>query len=220
VSSNPTTSGAGRDAGATSALEPAPATPASLASVPTASAAAESEPPKPSRPRRRPLVYATAAVVVVLILATLAVYVWKLTAVRGLEARLTQERNASSSAQRQALDAQARELLRLTARPLAWSVRAELLRGNLGQVDDYFRELVRERGVAQIMLVDEKGRIALATNRKLETQPAEAIVKPALLGASDVASEESGASLRLAVPVMAFDRRLGTLIVDYDLAAR
>jgi len=41
-----------------------------------------------------------------------------------------------------------------------------------------------------------------------------------LLEATDVASEESGTSLRLAVPVMAFDRRLGTLIVDYDLRAR
>jgi hypothetical protein len=236
VSSGPTTSGVRRDAatvpagtataGTPSAAEAAPLAPAGgdqqdslepAGASAAASAAPEGEPP---RPRKRTLVYLTGAVVALLILATLSVYVWKRIAVRGLEARLAQERSASSSAQRLALDAQARELLRLTARPLAWSVRAELLRGNLGQVDDYFRELVRERGVAAIMLVDEKGRIALATNRKLETQPAESLVKPALLGASDVVSEESGSSLRLAVPVMAFDRRLGTLIVDYDLAAR
>ena len=195
------------------------APPESVTASPSA-APASGPPIEPTRRRRRPAVYVTAAVVALLALVALSLYAWKTIAVRGLETRMARERSESSSAQRQALDAQARELLRLTARPLAWSVRAEMLRGNLGQVDDYFRELVRERGVAAIMLVDEKGQVALATNRKLETQPATSLVSKALLEATDVASEESGTSLRLAVPVMAFDRRLGTLIVDYDLRAR
>lgn len=200
--------------------DPAPASaipPNAEQTGPSAGAAAVSG---PTWRRRRPVIYVTGAVVALLVLLALALYAWKTVAVRGLEARLAQQRSESSSARRQALDAQARELLRLTARPLAWSVRAEMLRGNLGQVDDYFRELVRERGVASIMLVDDKGRIALATNRKLETQPATSLVSKALLEAPDVASEEAGAQLRLAVPVMAFDRRLGTLIVDYDLRAQ
>jgi len=214
VSKSPT-SGARPDDGTTA--EAAPATPATPASSAPASATPVSE---PARPRRRRAVYVTAAVVALLVLAALSVYVWKTIAVRGLEARLAAERVQSSSARRQALDAQARELLRLTARPLAWSVRAEMLRGNLGQVDDYFRELVRERGVSSIILVDEKGKIALATNRKLETQPAASVISKALLEAPEVASEESGSSLRLAVPVMAFDRRIGTLVIDYDLQAK
>ncbi len=130
------------------------------------------------------------------------------------------ERAAADSTRRQAMSGQARDLLRLSARPLAWSVRAEMLRGNLGQVDDYFRELVRERPVSSLMLVDKDGRVALATNRKLETQPAEPLVSKALLESADVAVEESGTTLRMAVPVMGFDRRLGTLVVDYDLQAR
>jgi hypothetical protein len=164
--------------------------------------------------------YLTGSVIALLVLAALSVYVWKTIAVRGLEARLAAARVESSSAQRQALTTQARDLLRLTARPLAWSVRAEMLRGNLGQVDDYFRELVHERGVSSLILVDKDGRIALATNRKLEMQPAASVISKALLEAPEVASEESGSSLRLAVPVMAFDRRIGTLVVDYDLQAQ
>ncbi len=170
--------------------------------------------------QRQRVVYLGGALILLFALGTLAVYVWKGVAVRTIERRFAVERAESSSAQRQALTTQARDLLRLTARPLAWSVRAELLRGNTGQIDDYFRELVHERGVASLILVDKDGRIALATNRKLETQPAASVVSMALLGASEVASEESGSSLRMAVPVMAFDRRLGTLVVDYDLQAR
>jgi hypothetical protein len=166
--------------------------------------------------RRRWRLYLAGTVVVVLALVVGAVYVWKTVAVRRLEARLSAERSASTSAQHQALTTQARDLLRLTARPLAWAVRAEMLRNNLGQVDDYFREFVRERGVAALILVDKDGRIALATNRKLETQSAEAFVAKSLLDSSDVAVEEAGTTLRLVVPIMGFDRRLGTLVVDYD----
>jgi hypothetical protein len=170
--------------------------------------------------RSRLTLYLVGALIALLVLLAAAVYVWKTIAVRGLEERLAAERSASSSAQREALAMQARDLLRLTVRPLAWAVRAEMLRGNLGQVDDYFREYVRERGVSSLMLVGKDGRVALATNRKLETQAAEALVSRALLDAGDVAIEESGTSLRMAVPVMGFDSRLGTLVVDFDTHAR
>jgi hypothetical protein len=168
---------------------------------------------------RLPL-YLLGAVVVVLGLSVVAVYVWKAVAVRGLEERLAAERSALSSAQREALTVQARDLLRLTARPLAWAVRAEMLRGNLGQVDDYFREFVRERGVTSLMLVGKDGRIALATNRKLETQAADGLVSRELLAAADVAVAESGTSMRMVVPVMGFDSRLGTLVIDFDTQGR
>jgi Arc/MetJ family transcription regulator len=164
----------------------------------------------------RGLLLAAGGAVALLALLLVGAYVWKVVAVRALEARLLSERGESSEAKRQALSVQARDLLRLTARPLAWAVRAEMLRGNLDAVDDYFREFVRERGVTSLLLVGKDGRIALATNRKLETQPAETVVSKALLEASDVTSEESGTSFRLAVPIMGLDSRLGLLVVDYD----
>jgi hypothetical protein len=166
--------------------------------------------------RRRLALYATGGAVGALALVAIGTYAWNVVTVGRLQARFAAERAQASSAQQQALQGQARELLRLTARPLAWSVRAELLRGNLGQIDDYFRELVRERGVSALLLVDKDGRIALATNRKLETQPAASVVSKALLEAPDFAVEESATTLRMAVPVMSFDRRIGTLVVDYE----
>jgi hypothetical protein len=169
--------------------------------------------------RQRLLLYVGGGLVAALALLALGIYAWNLVTVGRLQARYEAERAQSSSARKQALSGQARELLRLSARPLAWSIRAELLRGNLGQVDDYFREFVRERGVTSLLLVDKDGRVALATNRKLETQSAASLVSKTLLETADIAVEESGTTLRMAVPVMGFDRRLGTLVIDYDTQA-
>ena len=168
----------------------------------------------------RTVLYLTGGIITVLLLVVGGTYAWKEWVVRGLERRLAAERNQISTTQRQALDVQARDLLRLAARPLAWAVRAELLRGNVGQVDDYFREFVRERGVNSLLLVGPDGKILLATNRKLETQAADASVSKSLLEAPDVTLEEAGGLLRLGVPVMGFDRRLGLLVIDYDPAAK
>lgn len=180
--------------------------------------AGASGPPRPLS-RQRLILYVGGGLIAALALLAVAIYAWNLVTVGRLRDRFEAERAQSSSAQKQALTGQARELLRLSARPLAWSVRAELLRGNLSQIDDYFREFVRERGVTSLLLVDKDGRIALATNRKLETQPAASFVARPLLDASEVVVEESGATMRMAVPVMGFDRRLGTLVIDYDTSA-
>jgi hypothetical protein len=168
----------------------------------------------------RTVLYLTGGVLTLLLLLIGGSYLFKVWEMRGLERRFAAERDQLSTAQRQALDLQARDLLRLAARPLAWAVRAELLQGNLGQVDDYFREFVRERGVTAVLLVGPDGKILLATNRKLETQAAEAFVSKTLLQAPDATLEETGGLVRLAVPVMGFDRRLGLLVIDYDPAAR
>lgn len=168
----------------------------------------------------RTALYLAGGAIAVLLLFVGGTYAWKEWAVRGLESRFVAERNQLSTTQRQALDMQARDLLRLAARPLAWAVRAELLRGNVGQVDDYFREFVRERGVTSVLLVGPEGKILLASNRKLETQAADGTVSKALLEAPDVTIEEAGGLLRLGVPVMGFDRRLGLLVIEYDPAAK
>ena len=185
----------------------------------------------PSRPGRseavlhrridaRTVLYLAGSIITVLLLVVGGTYAWKEWVVRGLEGRFAAERNQLSTTQRQALDVQARDLLRLAARPLAWAVRAELLRGNVGQVDDYFREFVRERGVNSVLLVGPDGKILLATNRKLETQAADGAVSKTILEAPDVTFDEAGGVLRLGVPVMGFDRRLGLLVIDYNPAAK
>jgi hypothetical protein len=180
--------------------------------------------PSGAVPRRkieaRTVFYLAGGVITVLLLLVGGTYAWKVWVVRGLERRFAAEQNQLATTQRQALNVQARDMLRIAARPLAWAVRAELLRGNVGQVDDYFREFVRERGVNSVLLVGPDGKILLATNRKLETQAADAFVSKTVLETPDVTIEEAGGLLRLGVPVMGFDRRLGLLVIDYDPGAK
>ena len=126
------------------------------------------------------------------------------------------QRTEMAAQQQEALDAQARNMLRLTAPPLAWAVRAEMMRENLSQVDDYFREFVREEGVQSIFLIDKENKVVLATNRKLETQPADQVVSHSIQDAESVLIEKSDATLRMGVPIMSFNEKMGILVVDYE----
>ena len=99
-------------------------------------------------------------------------------------------------------------------------VRAEVLKDNLQQVDDYFRQFIRERGVQSIVYVDKAGRVAVATDRKLEGQAASGFVAAGLLDATEPTFEETPPSLRLAIPVMGFDARVGVLILDYNIQGK
>jgi hypothetical protein len=163
----------------------------------------------------RKILYAAAGLVALLVLLPLGVFGWRALTVRGLERRMDSQRTELVENKRQALKLQARDMLRLSARPFAWAVRAEMLRGNLGQVDDYIRQFVRETGVRSLMLVGKDGRIQLASDRKLETQSAEPLASKEIRNATDVVVEEAGEFIRMAVPVMGFDERMGVLVVDY-----
>ncbi len=161
------------------------------------------------------LLQAAGVVCGVLLLLVLGVFAWRALSVTRLERRITVERDQMAVAKREALRLQARDMLRLAARPLAWAVRGEVTRNNLGQVDDYLRLFVREPGVRALMFVGNDGRVALATDRKLETQDAAGLVSGAIRTATDVVIEESAGFIRMGVPVMGLDNRMGVLVVDY-----
>lgn len=154
--------------------------------------------------------------VLVLILLALGIYIWKELAIQDLEMERENQRTEMVEERQKALDAQTRTMLQLTALPLAWAVRGEMMRGNLSQVEDYFREFVREEGVLSIFLIDKENIIVLATNRKLETQSANQVVSQTIQEAESVLIEKSDSIMRLGVPIMGFNEKLGILVVDYE----
>ncbi len=174
---------------------------------------------KADKPARRIalrlFIYTTGTIIFILVLLVLGVYVWKTLAVRSLEQRLEFQETEMARERQQALHVQARDMLRLTALPLAWAVRTEMMRGNLNQIDDYFRDFVKETGVLSVLLIDRENRVALASNRKLEAQPADSVVSQAIQNADNIVIEESESFLRLGVPIMSFNEKLGILVVDY-----
>jgi hypothetical protein len=172
------------------------------------------KPDKPARPivgRIRLYTY------MVLILLILGMYLWKLFAVQSLEESMENQRTEMIQRQQDALEAQAHAMLRMTAQPLAWAVRAEMMRDNLSQVDDYFRDFVKEQGVQSIFLIDKNNQVAVATNRKLEAQPADSIVSQTIRDTKKVVIEPFESGLRLGIPIMSFNEKIGILVVDYDL---
>ena len=158
--------------------------------------------------------------VLVLLLCALGLYVWKELAIQNLEVEMEDQRIEMEKERQDALDARTRTMLHLAARPLAWAVRAEMMQGNLNQIDDYFRDFVREEGVQSIFLIDKENKVVLATNRKLETQPADQVVSQAIQNAESVLVEKSDSVLRLSVPIMSLNEKLGVLVVDYEPQAK
>ena len=154
--------------------------------------------------------------ILVLILLALGIYIWKELAVQDLKMEMEAQRTEMLEERQKALDAQARTMLQLTALPLAWAVRGEMMRGNLSQIDDYFRDFVKEAGVQGIFLIGRENTVVLATNRKLETQAADKVVSQAIQDAENVLIEKSDSIMRLGVPIMSFSEKLGILVVDYE----
>ena len=151
----------------------------------------------------------------VLLLLAFGLWAWKELSVRGLEREMEDQRTEMEKEQQTALEAQARAMLQLTAMPLAWAVRSEMMQGNLSQINDYFRDFVREKGVLSIFLIDKDNKVVLATNVKLETQPADQVVSQAIRDAENIRIEKHDSFLRLGVPIMNLNEKLGILVVDY-----
>jgi predicted Holliday junction resolvase-like endonuclease len=168
---------------------------------------------KPGRPIAVRLLLYT---VFILILVVLGMYGWKVLAVRDLEQKLELQRTEMAQEQQKALEIQARVMLRLTALPFAWAVRTEMMRGDLGRVEDYFGDFVREPGVLSILLIDKENQVVAATNRKYETLPADHVISQSIQDAETVVVEKSESVLRLGVPIMSFNEKIGILVVDYE----
>ena len=193
-----------------SEIPEAPPSGQSEGSVPPAVA-----PPAASVDRR--LFYTVAGIAGLLALMLVALVGWNRFTVFRLDQTAQAERVQMTTARQKALNIQGREILRLAGVPLGWAVRAEVLKGNLQQVDDYFRRFVREPGVESMLYIDKAGLVAVATDRKLEGQPGSGLVSAALLDATELTFEEKPPGLRLAIPVMGFDEKVGVLVLDYTL---
>jgi hypothetical protein len=167
-------------------------------------------------PPSRALLYVMGGALALLAVLLVGVLAWRALTVRGLESQIETQRKEAVETQRQALASQAGTMLRLAALPLGWAVRTEMIKENFDQIDDYFRLFVKEPGVNRILLVDENERVRVATDRKLEGQPAASLVPASVLQATNVVLEESGDSIHMAVPVMAFDSRIGVMVLDYS----
>lgn len=146
------------------------------------------------------------------------VLISKSIAVRGLEDDLKQQRTALIDQSRNALEAQTVDLLRLSATPLGWAVRAAMLDPNsLGDIDRYMGRLIKSKYVVRIALVDPEGKVIASTNLKLKGQSAGTAFPGTTVDTTEPRIDRLDDVIRVVVPVMDFTRRIGTLVFDYSM---
>lgn len=151
-----------------------------------------------------------------LILLILIVYSWKTVEIRRLRAQMESRILESTEASRQALSAQKMEMLRLSGVSLGWAVREDVMKENYAAVDDYFRRFVKEPGVDRMFLVGSDRTIKVASDKKLEGEPASTYLSETLLNSSQIRVEKNEDGLVLAVPIMGLDSKLGVLALVYS----
>ena len=142
------------------------------------------------------------------LLAVVIVYFWKdwqsKSKVAAIEKMATEQLMGKSE-----------ELLKLAAKPFVWSIRAEMLRENMDQVNSYTKEMVREKNFQIIYLIDPQGKIVISTDKKLEGLSANSMFEAGMLQTDSIMVLKKDELLTVAAPVMGYDKKLGVLIMSY-----
>lgn len=151
-----------------------------------------------------------------LLLVVVGVYAWKEIQLGNVRGEAEQQRQALVERAGEQVDARTQRLLRLTAQPLGWAVRSEMIRRNLDQVDAYLAEFVQEEGVESAVLAGERDTVLVATDRRFQgTRFSEHFPAELLERDQTIVEAADQGRLRLVVPIMGINRRLGTLVVFY-----
>ncbi len=150
-----------------------------------------------------------------LALALVALAVAHLVEINQVRDAAANERAALVQSATQTLADETSSLLRLSALPLAWALRSALLKDDFASADAYVQRMVQEKHVTGIALVTADGKVRLAGSRKLEGHPAVEAFPGVVLNESAPAVSAADRDLRVVVPIMGIDRRLGTLIFGY-----
>ncbi len=156
------------------------------------------------RPRGRSRIRTWLTVVVVALVVAIAMFAW-------MQFALSAQRRAAG----QHITERTATMLRLSAVPLGWAVRAQMLAGNRGEVESYLRRFVQEPGVSRVVFVNPEGTIEMTTDPKLERQAASSAFPGLDISANQVTVKGGAMEAVVSVPIMGYDNRLGTLIVSY-----
>jgi hypothetical protein len=108
--------------------------------------------------------------------------------------------------------------LRLLAKPFVWAVRTELMNNNMSQINQYINDLVKEKNISSIIVVNPAGKIISSTNKKWENTDFSNIGEVAHLSSDTTMVQNIADSiLIMSSPVMGFNNRLGTVVVRYSV---
>ena len=95
----------------------------------------------------------------------------------------------------------------------AWAVRSELMRSNIEGVNQLFLNLLKNKSVSKIQLIDpETQKVILSTDKKNE---GEIITDQEIVNIKNQKKIESENSYKILVPIMGIDTIIGIVSIDF-----
>lgn len=166
-------------------------------------------PKKPSALRKFMKKYPKASIIIVAVIALVVVYF-----VKDIQASF-ESKALIKKANAEMIESQ-KASLKLFSKPLAWSIRTELLRGSNDQVDLLINDVVREKGLEFLHLLGNDGKVTFTTNSKLIGGELDLSKTAGYLGADTTSVYmENDSLIVLVAPVMGYDSRLGSLVIGF-----
>jgi len=156
------------------------------------------------------------ALILMLLLA--GMYGWKNLAVRKVEKETSRQAAQLTEKTDLRIMEKNRALLRLTAIPLSWVVRMEMPKGNYDNIDEYFKQILKEDRFKVIALAGMDGKILVSTDKRMEGADLSQYYPAELLEQYETTIRElNDKELIVATPVMGLTAKLGVLILVYPL---
>lgn len=145
-----------------------------------------------------------------------ALMIWKSLQVSSLKKEQAEKETALKQEFSTIYAQQGAEYLKRLAKPYVWALRTEMLQGNNNQVNLYNNDMVKEKGMISVMVADTKGVVISSTDKKFEGKNLSSLQQGDYLSAdSTVVTKVADSLLVMASPIMSFNSKLGTLVVNY-----
>lgn len=150
-------------------------------------------------------------IIIILIVVGAGFYFYQTYQLNHVKKDLTAQADSALLHQNQAM-------LKMSAKPLVWAIRSEMLRNNLDEINVFNTDLVKEKNVTEVTLINGVGKIINSTDKKLEGTMANDAYMQYLKTDSVQVLTLSDSTARLVAPVMGYQSKLGVVILNYNVA--
>ena len=107
--------------------------------------------------------------------------------------------------------------MKLVAKTLVWQIRSEVLRNNTEQIDLLLIDMLNENNIEYLHYATTDGNVVLSTNKKVQGQNLNDLFAASILNTDEPTIEYMGNTLVVGAPIMGIDKKLGMLIIGYNL---
>lgn len=153
-------------------------------------------------------------VILVALVLLAALWAWKAIEVRSVRNAAEEENERVRQTAVSMITEERAVQLKLLAKPFVWAIRSEMLRGNMEGVNLYLQDMVKEKNFQRIQVADTRGMVVASTDKKTEGKPL--ADRGGMLTADSTVVRNTGDSAWIiSSPIMGFNNRLGTLVIDY-----